>query len=272
LENQDLREQIHKANIKFHRVEAKYFEKLHPEIYNIVEQKRLIRSLKEAVKLVSNDGKKALDFGAGIGNITGKLLHMGYKITAVDISKEMCEVLRSKYADFVKEGRLRIVNSKIEDVDFGSEEFDLITCYAVLHHLPDYEEVIRKVSSSLKKGGIIYLDHELSSLQGSTDRIARLYYYFDWLLNLLTGSTYSQVAKVRDDFKSIDRTESTLADYWGQPERKIDNAKIEHALKENFSLCLRKNYHLHRTRIFNPIFCIFSHVSNPDMSCWIARK
>jgi 2-polyprenyl-3-methyl-5-hydroxy-6-metoxy-1,4-benzoquinol methylase len=273
LENRRLREQIHQANVKAHRFEAKYFEMLHPEIYNMVEQKRLTRSLKKIAKLVSSNGKKALDFGAGTGNVTGKLLRMGYEVTAVDISKEMCKVLRNRYADFVKRGTLHVINSEIEDVALASEEFDLITCYAVLHHIPDYGEVIKKVSLSLKKGGVIYLDHENSAFQGSVGRVARLYHFSDWFLNVLTGSTYLQVANGKDEFKMISKREFALADYWGQPDRKIDNAKIEHVLKElNFSSYLQINYHLHRTKIFNPFFYIFKYASDPDVSCWIAKK
>jgi ubiquinone/menaquinone biosynthesis C-methylase UbiE len=273
LADRKLREQIHKANIASHRIEARYFEMLHPEIYNRTEQKRLVRSLEKVCQLISSNGKQALDFGAGIGVITGKLLRMGYEVTAVDISKEMCEVLHDKYVDFVKKGLLRIINTGIEDVDFGPEEFDLITGYAVLHHLPDYEQVIRRIALCLKSGGMIYLDHEVSSCQGSGDRIANIYYYSNWLLNLITGLMYFRDRAVIDDIKSIDHTESVLADYWAQPERKIDHALIECIFKElNFTSYIRQDYHLHRTRIFNPVFCIFKYASAPDVSCWIAKR
>ncbi len=246
---------------------------LHPEIYNVVEQKRLTRSLKKIAKLISSNGKKALDFGAGTGNVTSKLLLMGYEVTAVDISEDMCTVLRNRYADFLKTGTLHVINSEIEDLVLGSEEFDLITCYAVLHHIPDYGEVIKKVSLSLKKGGVVYLDHENSPFLGTVGRIARLYHFSDWLLNVLIGSTYLQVANGKDEFKMISKTEFALADYWGQPDRKIDNAKIERVFKElNFAYYLRINYHLHRTKIPNPFFYIFKYASDPDVSCWIAKK
>jgi 2-polyprenyl-3-methyl-5-hydroxy-6-metoxy-1,4-benzoquinol methylase len=273
LNNRDLNGQIHEANIEFHRIEAKYFEMLHPEIYNRVEQKRLVRSLEKVSGLISNKGEKVLDFGAGIGVITGKLLRMGYEVTAVDISKEMCEVLRNKYADFAKKGALHVVNSTIENVDFSPEEFDLITCYAVLHHLPDYEQVIRKVAQYLKRGGIIYLDHEASSFQGPAGRIARMYYFVDRLLNSLTGFTYFRAEAVSDDIRRINNEESVLADYWGQTERKIDHVRIECIFKElNFTSYIRQDYNLHRTRIFNPVFCIFKYASAPDVSCWIAKR
>ena len=36
-------------------------------------------------ELIADNQKKALDFGAGTGNLTGKLLRMDYKVTAIDI-------------------------------------------------------------------------------------------------------------------------------------------------------------------------------------------
>lgn len=273
LKNTTLKEQIQQANVAFHRIEAKYFQMLHPEIYNIIEQRRLVKSLENASRLVSSKGKKALDFGAGIGVITGKLLHMGYEVTAVDISKEMCEVLENKYADFVRKGMLHIVNSGIEDVKLDHKEFDFITCYAVLHHLPDYEQTIRNVAFHLKNGGIIYLDHEVSPCQRSDQRISSIYYSLDRILNLYTGVAYFRDRTVADDIRSINYSESELADYWAQTERKIDHLKIEQLFRKlNFTFYLRQDYHLHRTRIFNPFFLIFKYGSAPDVSCWIAKK
>ena len=62
--------------------------------------------------------KKALDFGAGTGNLTGKLLQMGYKVTAIDISMEMCKILEKKYKNYLESKRLIVINSPIENVNF----------------------------------------------------------------------------------------------------------------------------------------------------------
>ena len=81
-------------------------------------------------KLVTDNQKNALDVGAGTGNLTGKLLQMGYKVIAVDISAEMCSILRRKYDAYLKSNKLTIVNSPIENLAFDVGKFDLITCYS----------------------------------------------------------------------------------------------------------------------------------------------
>ena len=96
LQDPTLKEKIHQANITVHHLEAQYYELLHPEVYSKQEQKRIATKLREIDKLVSENHKVALDFGAGTGNLTGKLLQMGYTVTAVDISAEMCVILQEK--------------------------------------------------------------------------------------------------------------------------------------------------------------------------------
>ena len=89
-----LNEQIHQANVTVHRVEAQYYELLHPEVYSRQEQKRITVKLNKIDKQITNNQMNALDVGAGTGNLTGKLLQMGYNVTATDISPEMCAILQ----------------------------------------------------------------------------------------------------------------------------------------------------------------------------------
>ena len=109
---------------------------------------------------MTGNQRSALDVGAGTGNLTGKLLQMGYRVTAVDISAEMCTILQRRYQSFIENNKLSIVKSPIENLAFDIGKFDLITCYSVLHHLPDYTTTLRRLSVFLKKGGVIYVDHE----------------------------------------------------------------------------------------------------------------
>ena len=151
-EDPTLQEQIHQANVTVHRFEAKYYERLHPEVYSKQEQKRITAKLKNTDEQISNNQRNALDVGAGTGNLTGKLLLMGYNVTATDISPEMCQILKKKYSAYLY-GKLTVINSPIEDLHFSEGKFDLITFYSVLHHLPDYVTALHILSGFLKKGG-----------------------------------------------------------------------------------------------------------------------
>jgi ubiquinone/menaquinone biosynthesis C-methylase UbiE len=265
-----LRERIHEANVAVHRFEAEYYELLHPEVYSKQEQKRIDSILKMVDKLIADNQKRALDFGAGTGNLTGKLLRMDYRVTAIDISAEMCTILKKRYNAYLKAKKLIVINSPIEDVSFDRGEFDLITCYSVLHHLPDYVGAIQRLSVFLKKGGVMYLDHEASPFywksesQNAARFVKHIYFHSNPLLNTL----YFQIMGI-----NIPSLDYTLSDYWHKKEHALDHRKIECVFeKENFDFFTRIDYHVNGTWVLNPIFYIYKYTCKPEMSFWVAKK
>ena len=268
--NEELREKIHEANVEVHRFEADYYELLHPEVYSKREQKRIGLMLKMIDRIVASNQRKALDFGAGTGNLTGKLLGMGYSVTAIDISPEMCAILKMRFNAYIKSGKLVVLNSPIEYADFGEGEFDLITCYSVLHHLPDYAGVIQRLSVFLKKGGLMYLDHEPSPFYWKTESrslahlVKSLYLHSNPLLNTLY---YGLVGAV---IPSIDYT---LSDYWHKKEHPLYHEEIEREFKAKcFGFFRRVDYHLNGSWVPNPLFYLYKWICKPEMSFWVAKK
>lgn len=150
-------------NIKVHNKIAKKYEQTHGEIYNTVEQDRLKEALKNALSCVEtgNQHPLVLDFGCGAGNLTRHLTNMGCKVIAGDVSPEFLNLVASRtYAMPVTTVRLNGINlSNIPD-----ESVDMVTMYSVLHHVPDYLGLTKEFSRVLKKGGVIFIDHEASDL------------------------------------------------------------------------------------------------------------
>lgn len=263
-----LKNEIHKANVYVHHQEARFYEALHPEVYSKQEQKQISTNLETIDKLVNNQ-KNALDVGAGTGNLTGKLLQMGYAVTANDISPEMCTILKRKYAPFLQSKKLTVINSPIENLTFEAE-FDVITCYSVLHHLPDYISELRKLSSFLKKGGAIYIDHEASPSYWKTEPnmfsslIKDVYFHSNPILN----SFYFQIIGLK--VPSIDYS---LSDYWHKKEHAINHASLQQVFKqEEFEFSKRTDYYQKSTWIANPLSLVYRLICQPEMSFWIAKK
>jgi ubiquinone/menaquinone biosynthesis C-methylase UbiE len=265
----ELQESIHQANVTVHRSEAKYYEAIHPEVYSKKEQKRIISTLRNADQLVNDNQKKALDFGAGTGNLTGKLLSLGYSVVAIDISAEMCAILKNKFKKSIEEKKLIVVNSPIESVNFDEAEFDLIVCYSVLHHLPDYTGSLLRLSGFLKNGGVIYIDHEASPFywKDEPNKIANIVKLFYFHSNPTLNILYFQVAGIR--LPSIDYT---LSDYWHKKEHPLDHTLVEAFFKKYFKQFKRVDYYQHATWIGNPLFYIYKITCKPEMSYWLAKK
>jgi ubiquinone/menaquinone biosynthesis C-methylase UbiE len=269
-QTETLRRTIHEANIAVHRVEVSYYELFHPEVYGRQEQKRITDTLNQIDMLIFDNQKRALDFGAGTGNLTGKLLALGYEVTAVDISPDMCNALRQKYQKYIQANKLAVINSPIENVEFNYAKFDLITCYSVLHHLPDYVDTLQKLCGFLKKGGIIYLDHEASPYYWKTEQkmltelIKTIYLHSNPMLNSFNFRL------VGLNIPPVDYAES---DYWHKKDHSLDQRKIQDLFEaEKFEKFKRTDYHQKGTWIFNPIYPLFKLICRPEMSSWIAKK
>ena len=250
--------------------EAFYYELLHPEVYTKQEQKRIVAKLKTADELVTDNQKSALDVGAGTGNLTSKLLQMGYRVTAVDISTEMCTILKKKFESFLQKNLLTIVNAPIEDLAFDEGKFDLITCYSVLHHLPDYEAALRSLSVFLKQGGVIYIDHEASPFYWKSESsnlatfVKGIYFHSNPILN----SIYFQVIGLK-----VPTIDYTLSDYWHKKGHALDHKKVALVFeKENYQFSKRTDYYQNSTWIPNPLSMIFRALCRPEMSYWTAKK
>ncbi|MCK4953254.1 class I SAM-dependent methyltransferase [Candidatus Bathyarchaeota archaeon] len=254
---------ILQSNIELHDEEAIFYDQIHFEIWNKIEQQRISHVLTSATALIDNNYYRALDFGAGTGNLTGKLLQMGFEVWAVDISTEMYSILKNKFASSFSKGKLRIINANIEEL-FFKEKFDLITCYSVLHHLFNYLEVVKTLTTFLKKGGVMYLDHEASPFYWHTSQIRRLYVWSVYFLNKI----YKFVKRIRSPSFNYE-----WSDYHCKNENNIDHTAIEKIFRDNeFNYYERKDYHLHRTAFKNPFFSAYRLLCKPDMSYWIAKN
>jgi len=270
LKDETLKEQIHEANINVHRLEAQYYEQLHPEVYSRKEQQRITETLQVIDKLVIDNHRNVLDIGAGSGNLTGKLLRMDYNVTAVDISKEMCAIIGKKYDSYLRNGKLTVINSPIEDLSFEVGKFDLITCYSVLHHLPDYIAALKNLSSLLKERGVIYIDHEASPFywRNEPSVLANLVKGIYFHSNPILNSIYFQIIELK-----VPTIDYSLSDYWHKKEHGLDHKKIEQLFrKENYEYSRRTDYYQNSTWIVNPLSIIYHMLCRPEMSFWIARK
>jgi ubiquinone/menaquinone biosynthesis C-methylase UbiE len=113
---------------------------------------------------------KLLDFGAGTGRISIPLAKDGYKVTAVDCSSEMVEVLKSK----AKTQNLNIDTfSELSKID--STDFDMaISVFTVLGYITEKEEIKKvfdQIYNLLKSGG--YYMFDLESKSGYEDIVTK---------------------------------------------------------------------------------------------------
>ena len=147
------------------------YDELHVEIYNVVEQRRLKELLlKITKKFNSVDRKLALDFGTGSGNLLKFFKSMGFNSIGMDVSYNCLSFVKKKYnADgFI------MYNGKNINV-LKNNMFDIVGIYSVLHHIDDYISTLIELYNKLKKGGILYIDHEANENYWIDDHMYKRY-------------------------------------------------------------------------------------------------
>jgi SAM-dependent methyltransferase len=139
-------------SIRRYRTAHRRYERIHPEIFNPVEQARLRATLERAV--AAAPGRRALDFGCGSGNLTRHLTGLGMDVTAADVSPEFLRAVRRRLAVRT----LRLNGRDLAGV--ADDAFDVVAAYSVLHHVPDYIRAVRELARVTRPGGVVYIDHE----------------------------------------------------------------------------------------------------------------
>ncbi len=111
------------------------------------------RELIAMARVRENDA--ILDLGCGTGKLTVELARLAPqgRVTGLDPSPEMLAKAREASAAF---GNLRLLELPAQTMEFV-DEFDLVFSNSALHWVKEQEEVMSRVSRSLRKGGRIAL-------------------------------------------------------------------------------------------------------------------
>ncbi len=95
---------------------------------------------------------RVLDIGAGEGTSAFMFLEMGAHVTAVDLSASQLELLRERCVQYGD--RLDIHCTEVDSfLESNHDQYDIIVASSFLHHIPDYNDLIRKALQHLSPYG-----------------------------------------------------------------------------------------------------------------------
>lgn len=118
-------------------------------------------------------GCRILDLGCGSGRDSAYFSSLGFEVTAVDGSEELCKRVKENY-------EINALCIKFEDMPFTAE-FDAIWACASLLHVKkaDMPNVLDKISAALKPGGILYASFKY----GKDERVSNGRFFNDYTEN-----------------------------------------------------------------------------------------
>ncbi len=97
---------------------------------------------------------KMLDLGCGTGNFSYYFFQRGFTVIGLDVSPTAINIARKRYNE---SANLKFLVGSGENLDFQDNNFDVVLCCAVLHHLEcdEREAVLAEIKRILKRGGFL---------------------------------------------------------------------------------------------------------------------
>ncbi len=144
-------------------MENKFFNKNYSSIYDVIyAQKKYLAEasfISNITQKFFNKNVKILDVGCGTGGHTIELIKKGYKVTGIDISKEMLNVAKKK---LVSKNLYTNNLFQLDALETSKlkHKFDVvIMMFNVIGYLNNTKKFFKSLQSSLKPNAIIIFDY-----------------------------------------------------------------------------------------------------------------
>lgn len=148
----DIAEKVKRANREIYNGKSLEAYDRNESIFN--ERRRADCEAKLA-DFAERAGKNAfLDVGTGTGNLLRVAAPIFDECFAMDISENMLARVKDRFP------KARFAAADADNIPFRNETFNVVACYAMLHHLYSHESLFRECHRVLKPGGILYTDHD----------------------------------------------------------------------------------------------------------------
>jgi SAM-dependent methyltransferase len=132
-----------------------------PEFFERVEAHRYTKEwhIPGAADFAGARGLRVLEIGCGLGTDGAQFAKAGADYTGIDLTEAAIELARTRFEVSGLTGEFRVADA--ENLDFGSDSFDLVYSHGVLHHTPDTARAVLEIHRVLKPGGraIVMLYH-----------------------------------------------------------------------------------------------------------------
>ena len=151
-ESNDMNERVKRANREIYNAKTVEGYNRNESIFN---EKRRADCQAKLVDCAERAGNGMfLDVGTGTGNLLGIAVDLFERCHAVDIGDQLLARVKSSFPD------VHFAAADAERLPFAADSFNVVSCYAMLHHLYRHEKLFEECYRVLQKGGVLYTDHD----------------------------------------------------------------------------------------------------------------
>ena len=198
---------------------------------------------------------RILELGCGRGELLIGAANRGWAAYGVEMTEGYAQIAQSK--------GVQIECSSIQECKLLDQRYDLILLAAILEHLYDPVETLKRVRDALRPGGLVFID--VPNESSLTMQIGNLYLRArgrDWVMNL--SPTFSPFHVVGFSPASLSHTLKSV----GFRIHKLEVPKWNNALAQGKSL---------RQKIerlaFGAVQTVGAHIGMGDgITCWAVRE
>ena len=146
---------------KSYNLLAKYYDEFQSDRYNQVLLDQIVNAINNFLEL-NKQKLKIADLGCGTGIFSLKLADMNFSVTALDLSTQMLEILKSKATQLSLQAQanLIIIKADITKYTFEEKQDVLLAMTDTLNHLEQNQlsNFFEKAKLNLKSNGLLVFD------------------------------------------------------------------------------------------------------------------
>jgi len=186
---------------------------------DVIWRKKIIKTLKDSGLKFRN----IIDLASGTGDLTIELLKLDpQKISAVDISKKMLEIQKTKVAD----KRVEFIQSEASSMPFADKSIDLITVGFGIRNFENLNESLTEAGRVLKKNGYLVVI-EMFRAEKMSSKIFN--YYFSRIMPFLgnklskSKTAYNYLSDSVENFLALKEFTELCSEHGFKTENIVNN-------------------------------------------------
>jgi SAM-dependent methyltransferase len=99
---------------------------------------------------------RIVEFGPGWGNLTGDLAATGFNVTAVDVDRQFCELIRQR-----SPSPENLTVTQVDMLEFEpGEPYDAAVFFESFHHCSDHLAMLERLHDIVRPGGTVFFASE----------------------------------------------------------------------------------------------------------------